>query len=788
MAPSKYLLGILGGIVLAGLVAFLVLALPASKPNSPEQVRKILFENVDPKNLAENLEYLTHKPHLAGTYQDEYVLAGFIQDQFKKYLDDVDIFEHSVKLPYTHSRLEQNGTLPNCLEMLNSLGQPIFTATLDEPPKNDSQHGDLDNAPDLWLAFTPAGQVNGIPLYVNYGTENDFFELCENSMRKNFDLCLDDRSQPKYDRYKFNLEKYPNLICIFRYGKIFRGNKNVTGEKYGCQGAIIFSDPADYAQAGEDVLVYPEGPYMPKEGGERGTSYLSCGDPETPGYPSDVEMKNFRDTARFEELNVSIVGQIIGYGDAKLILQEMNDSLNLVDTPSWQGQMSDVKYATGPGFSESSPARSIEIESHNYVEQKTIRHVCGYLYGSEEPERYVIYGNHRDAWVYGAMDPNTGTAALLEAVKAFGILKNQHQYRPKRSLMFCSLAAEESGLIGSFELVEELMPFLRNQAVVYLNTDTPVNGNFTMTAWGSPHTREALISAAKLVENPNLQQKQDGLASVYDSWLKFAPDEHTGSSPSILGLKDIKSPTYDPLGSGSDFAGFLQLAGIAAVDFEYIATDDIGYPLYHSAYETFYAYSQLIDPDFSTLSAVSKIWLELSRNFADSEVLPFDINYYVERLQLDCQAWIQNFGQPREFDLKYGFDFEFLAATVGKFNLAATNFQNFIQKNMDSSKNSSIFNKKINEIYTNFERFFLYEYGVPGREFIAKHLLYGISNSNSYGTTIFPSLDDFGLETVAQKTGDSVEKIMKTQFSLVISSLKSATFVLKQALRELENS
>lgn len=28
--------------------------------------------------------------------------------------------------------------------------------------------------------------------------------------------------------------------------------------------------------------------------------------------------------------------------------------------------------------------------------------------------RYVMLGNHRDAWVYGAADPNSGTAALLE--------------------------------------------------------------------------------------------------------------------------------------------------------------------------------------------------------------------------------------------------------------------------------------------------------------------------------------------------------------------------------------
>ena len=28
--------------------------------------------------------------------------------------------------------------------------------------------------------------------------------------------------------------------------------------------------------------------------------------------------------------------------------------------------------------------------------------------------RFVILGNHRDAWTFGAVDPNSGTAALIE--------------------------------------------------------------------------------------------------------------------------------------------------------------------------------------------------------------------------------------------------------------------------------------------------------------------------------------------------------------------------------------
>ncbi len=40
-------------------------------------------------------------------------------------------------------------------------------------------------------------------------------------------------------------------------------------------------------------------------------------------------------------------------------------------------------------------------------------------------DRLVILGNHRDAWVFGAADPSSGTATMLEMARAFGWLKKQ---------------------------------------------------------------------------------------------------------------------------------------------------------------------------------------------------------------------------------------------------------------------------------------------------------------------------------------------------------------------------
>ena len=36
----------------------------------------------------------------------------------------------------------------------------------------------------------------------------------------------------------------------------------------------------------------------------------------------------------------------------------------------------------------------------------------------------VLIGNHRDAWVYGAADPSSGTAAMVETARVIGSLRS----------------------------------------------------------------------------------------------------------------------------------------------------------------------------------------------------------------------------------------------------------------------------------------------------------------------------------------------------------------------------
>ena len=78
----------------------------------------------------------------------------------------------------------------------------------------------------------------------------------------------------------------------------------------------------------------------------------------------------------------------------------------------------------------------------------TIENVFAIIKGREEPDRYVLLGNHRDAWTYGAVDPNSGTAALLDIAGRFSILLRLG-WTPRRTIILCSWDAEEFGMVGS---------------------------------------------------------------------------------------------------------------------------------------------------------------------------------------------------------------------------------------------------------------------------------------------------------------------------------------------------
>ncbi|ETE57459.1 Glutamate carboxypeptidase 2, partial [Ophiophagus hannah] len=270
----------------------------------------------------------------------------------------------------------------------------------------------------------------------------------------------------------------------------------------GAKGLILYSDPADSCAPG--VQPYPDGWNLPGGGAQRGNVLLldGAGDPLTPGYPAKEYAYRLKEAQSAANLNIPV--HPIGYHDAEKLLKEMGGAPAPDD--SWKGQLS-VPYNVGPGFTGTSSKRKVRMHIYSFKQVRRIYNVIGILRGATEPDRYVILGGHRDSWVFGGIDPQSGAAVVHEVVRSFGKLK-QEGWRPRRTVIFASWDAEEFGLMGS-------------------------------TEWA---------------EIPSPDEGFEG-RSLFESWYEKNPSrEHKGF------------PRINKLGSGNDFEVFFQRLGIASVD------------------------------------------------------------------------------------------------------------------------------------------------------------------------------------------------------------------------------
>ncbi|KAK4312971.1 hypothetical protein Pmani_015636 [Petrolisthes manimaculis] len=221
----------------------------------------------------------------------------------------------------------------------------------------------------------------------------------------------------------------------------------------------------------------------------------------------------------------------------------------------WQGGLN-LTYRLGPGLVTAGWKVKMDVHTSNIP--VTIYNVVAMIQGSEEPDRYVVLGNHRDAWIFGSLDPSSGTASLLELSRVLTQLRNNTGWSPRRSVVLCSWAAEEYGLIGSTEWIEQFGTQLMDRGVVYLNVDMAIEGNVTLRAKSAPLLYDALFQAAAKVPNPNPDEVTAGRPTVYDTWALSMPDSSHPGRPSVLSL-----------GGGSDYLGFQDKYGIPSLDIRY---------------------------------------------------------------------------------------------------------------------------------------------------------------------------------------------------------------------------
>lgn len=562
--------------LVAGLTAAPALAQNAqlgfTTPASAERqqaAERMLDAAINPDNLRNWMQHMTSEAQYVSSPKSK-ANAEFVADLFRNWGYDVEIEVFHVLFPSPKERY---------VEMV---APESFTLVLDEPAvPGDASSANLTNKLPPFNAYSADGDVEAELVYVNQGLPGDYEELARRGI------------------------SVEGKIVIARYGGSWRGIKPKVAFENGAIGCIMYSDPRDDGYFQGDV--YPEGPFRNSMGVQSG----SVSDmPTFPGDPLTPFVGAKENTPRLPLDEAPTLMQIpvlpISYENALPLLAAIGGP---VAPPSFRGALP-ITYHIGPG-----PARVRMKLAFNW-DIVPAYNVIARMPGTEFPDEWVMRGNHRDAWVFGASDPISGTVAMLEEARAIGELAKAG-HKPRRTVIFASWDAEEPGLLGSTEWVEYHADELRRKLVAYINTDGTGRGFLGV---GGSHTLEPFINqiAADVpdprAEGMSLQDRQRARAR-----LQNANTPLTGDLP------------ISPLGSGSDYTPFLQHLGIASLNLGF--GGESGGGSYHSAYDTFEHYTRFIDPGFVYTATMPKVAGRATLRLANADVLPFRFTSFSNRVE-----------------------------------------------------------------------------------------------------------------------------------------------------------
>lgn len=570
---------------------------------NPEAVRTYVQGHIDETYIRQNSEHLTKFDHMAGT-EGSFVLAKWVEGLFNAAkLERVELEQFDVYLNYP----KKGGRRVAIVEP----PEMAWEALIEENPAY------TDPSREQTLVFhghSKSGNVTGPLIYANYGSREDFKRLKDQGV----DL--------------------KGSIAIVRYygTQGDRALKVKAAEMAGAAGCIIYSDPADDGfRLGK---VYPDGRYMPSDGVQRGAVSLMSwvvGDVLSSGFASlPGEVK--RNSKESNPGLTNIPSIPLAWRDGQKLLQALKGHGQKAPD-SWKGGIQDVEWWTGD---QNSPIVHL-MNQQDEEERQPIYNVVGKITGHEQPEKSVIVGNHRDAWCFGATDPGSGTAVLLEVVRIFGELRRLG-WRPLRSIEFASWDGEEYNLIGSTEHVEYRMDAIRQNGIAYLNVDSAVSGT-EFKAAASPLFEKALLQVLDRTTDPVANKT---LRSIWNE----------------------KKSKLQGLGAGSDYVAFQDMAGTSSID---IAFGGPPYP-YHSCYDNFEWMRKYGDTDFQYHKALAQIWALLILEMADTRLLPFDLNAYARALRGYVDD-LENYAQTKDAK-KHNFVLKPLYQAVAKFARNAHDF------------------------------------------------------------------------------------------------------------------
>ena len=635
----------------------------------------------DAKLAGEELKILTAEPHWASSPED-YKTALYVRDKFKAAGLDTTI------VPY---RVWLNKPVKIEITAFDVAGKKLMSGPSREHVDPKAYGGDpFQDDPRVLPAFNGAsasGDITADVVYANYGTQADFKKLA--------DLGVSVKGK----------------IVIVRYGGNFRGVKVYIAQQYGAAGVLIYSDPADDGYARGDV--YPRGPYRPASAVQRGSVQflpIHSGDASTPGIASTMDLPDSaRELDRSKMNQPAIPANPLSYQDASPIMEALDGP----ETPrEWQGDLPFTYHLGGTG------AVKVHMLLQQDYQLRTIWDVIGKIPGTDGSDALVVAGNHRDAWVYGAVDPNSGTAAMLETVHGLGDLLKQG-WKPTRTIVIASWDAEEEGLIGSTEWVEDNETMLRH-AVAYFNTDVGVSGpDFNASA--VPSLKQFVRDVTKEVPSPKG-------GSVYDQWKK----EQASATP--VRRAQVPAPS-DPdvrigtLGSGSDYTPFFQHVGVPSTD---IGSDG-PYGVYHSVFDNYNWFIKFADPTFVYEQQQARVFGLEVLHMADADVLPYDYKLYGHEVTGYVEA-----AQKRAAEAKMQLNFAVVTTAAKRF-AAAVDAVSKLQSTLSVAPKPSY--SALNTALRDAETALLNDAGLPKRPWY-RHTIYAPGEFTGYAAVVIPGVNE----------------------------------------------
>ena len=654
--------------------------IPGFAPARVEMERQLeekLRSIPDATHAENNLRHLTSEPHMAGTEASRRV-AEWLRDQYRSFGFDVEIVSYNVWLPQPREVK---------LELTKPARKPLGSP--EQPFDGDKASYD-ERAVVGFNAYSPSGEVTAPVVYVNYGTPDDYRELAALGV------------------------SVEGKVVLARYGRGYRGIKAKLAEEHKAAGLILYSDPEQDGYVAGDV--YPRGPWRPMSGIQRGSvvyTQLYPGDPLTPGVAAIPGAKRIAPADAADLPRIPTMP--INAQDASVILESLGGKHV---PPGWQGGLP-FTYHVGPGDAE------VHMKLTMDYAQRPLYDVIATLRGTSDDER-VVLGNHHDAWVFGAADPGSGTAAMLETGRALGELVRSG-WKPRRTIVICQWDGEEPGLIGSTEWVEANGAELQAKAVAYINTDVGVAGpDFAASA--PPSLKELIRDVAREVRDPETG------GSVYDAWrgqaVRARGKEHiSGTGRQAPQTEASEDAPVEDLGAGSDFCPFFDHAGIPSIDMGFGGD----YGVYHSLYDDFYWMKHFGDPTFGYHVALARILGTIALRLDEADILPFDYPAYASKIEhtaTDIFTRASAASQTDEDSMEPVLDAAaHLSASAAR---ASQALRAISGAPLDSAKAG-----QINHALVGVEQAFLAPEGLAGRPWF-EHVIYAPGSYTGYAAELLP--------------------------------------------------